>query len=148
LFLMREAGLSPDDLERALSHDGGLAGLSGGQADVRALLASEDPRARLALDVYGYRARKYLGAYVAALGGCDAVLFGGGAGEHAPELRRRIVSGLDVLGFILDGDANAVAEAPARISSAHSPADIWVVPTDEETVLAREAADWRLARAA
>jgi acetate kinase len=142
LHLLRDRGLDAAELDRILSERSGLAGLADGRSDVRALLEAQDPAARLALDVYGYRARKYLGAYVAALGGCDAVLFGGGAGEHAPALRHRILAGLEVLGIELDDGANASARAPARITKAASRVDAWVVPTDEETVLAREALAW------
>jgi acetate kinase len=142
LYLQTEAGLSPTEVERVLNSESGLAGLSGGQSDVRALIDRSDAEAQLALDVYTYRAKKYLGAYVAALGGCDAVLVGGGAGEHQPELRRRILGGLDAFGLVLDEPANTSAQAPARISATGSRVDAWVVPTDEETVLAQEAGAW------
>jgi acetate kinase len=92
--------------------------------------------------VYCYRARKYIGAYMAALGGCDAILIGGGAGERAPRLRAGILEGLAALGVELDAAANQAAAAPARISGAASAVEVWVVPTDEEQVLAAEVRAW------
>jgi acetate kinase len=80
------------------------------------------------------------------LGGCDAILVGGGAGERAPLLRERLFTGLESLGITLDGEANARAQAPAAISPATSPVQVHVIPTDEESVLADEACGW-LARA-
>jgi acetate kinase len=135
LLLAREGLLD----ERLLGEESGLAGLSGTSGSVTALLADGSPAAELALEVYAYRARKYFGAYLAALGGCDAVLIGGGVGEHAAELRPRMLGGLEALGLVLDPAANAATRPPARISAPGSRIEVWVVPTDEESVLAREA---------
>jgi acetate kinase len=141
LFLIEYGGVTAAELDRILSTRSGLAALGGGR-DLRALLKAEDAEARLAVDVYCYRARKYLGAYLAVLGGCDAVLIGGGAGEHAPELRRRLMVGLEALGIELDDSANARVRAPGAISAPGSGVAVWVIPTDEEVVLAREALAW------
>jgi acetate kinase len=141
LYLLREGGLTAEGLADVLTTRSGLAGLAGGRDDVRALLEAKTPEAELAVDVYCYRARKYLGAYFAALGGCDAVLVGGGVGEHQPEIRRRMLAGLGALGIELD-PAQATAAAPARLSSTKSRVAVWIVPTDEETILAREAQAW------
>jgi acetate kinase len=140
LFLSRYAGMDHDEIERVLNDESGLLGLSGISSDFRALLEDRSPAARLALDVFCYRVRKYVGAYVAVLGGCDALLVGGGAGEHLPELRSRMLAGLEGLGLVLDGDVNAGARAPGRITSSAGSVEGWVVPTDEERVLAEEAA--------
>jgi acetate kinase len=142
LFLMTEGGLPARELAHVLDHRSGLTGLAG-TGDLRRLLETDSDEARLAVDVHAYRARKYLGAYLAALGGCDAVIIGGGAGEKAPELRRRILTGLDELGLVLDADRNATARPPDRISADESRTDIWVLPTDEESVLAAEAVAWQ-----
>jgi len=95
IHLQRQAGLSPAATDRLLNESSGLLGLSGISGDMRVLLASENPHARLAVDLYCYRARKYIGAYLAVLGGVDAILFGGGVGENAPEIRARILDGLE-----------------------------------------------------
>jgi acetate kinase len=138
LDLLRETGWSPARMQEALSDEAGLLGLAG-TSDVAALLARTDPPAALALEVFSYRIKKYLGAYLAALGGCDAVIVGGGIGEHAAAVRSRAFGGLEGLGLRLDEAANQAASAPARISAGGSAIDAWVVPTDEETVLAEEA---------
>jgi acetate kinase len=135
--------VSSAEVERWLNQRSGLLGLSGSSADVRDLLprAANDARARLALDVFCYRARKYVGAYLAALGGADAVLFTGGIGEHVPEVRAGIANGLEWCGLVLDEDANRGATGiDARISSADATMEAWVVRTDEESIIARETA--------
>lgn len=141
LFLQRAEGFMPERLERLLNEESGLLGLSGLSGDMRRLLESDDPAARLALEVYGYRARKYIGAYLAVLGGADAVLFGGGVGEHAAPVRERILAGLEWAGIALDADANRDAVArEARISGRKSKVEVWVIPVDEAAILAQEAA--------
>lgn len=140
LFLQRAEGLTPERMERLLNEEGGLLGLSGVSGDMRALLDADDAGARLAVDVYCYRARKYIGAYLAALGGADAILFGGGVGEHAPEVRVQILTGLDGLGIVLDADANrAAVGAESCISQRGSATGVWVVPVDEAMILAQAA---------
>jgi acetate kinase len=104
-------------------------------------LATTDPAAQLAVEVYCYRARKYVGAYLAVLGGVDAVLFGGGVGENMPEIRRRILGPLEAFGLRLDPEANLAARGvAARISPEPSPAAVWVLPVDEARLLARATA--------
>lgn len=137
LYLLRQ-GLSPDELDELLSRRSGLYGL-GGSGDMRALLASEAPEARAAVAVYLHRARKYLGAYLAVLGGADAVVVGGGVGEHAPAIRAGLLEGLEPLGFTLDPALNDAARAPARISADGSPVEAWVIAPDEARLLAEEA---------
>jgi acetate kinase len=140
LYLQRIEGLSPEGLERLLNEQSGLRGISGVSGDMRGLLASSEPAARLAVALYGYRARKYLGAYLAALGGADGVLFGGGVGENAAAVRAGILAGFEWAGLRLDAAANAAALGrEARISDSRSRIAAWVIPVDEARVLAAEA---------
>ena len=139
-FLQRVEGLSAADMERLLNESSGLLGVSGLSGDLRLLLAADDPRARLAVQLYCYRARKYLGAYLAVLGGADAILFGGGVGENAAAVRAGILDGLDWAGIRLDAAANtAAAGREGRISAADSRIEAWVIPVDEARILAQEA---------
>ena len=135
LFLYDQLGMEPRDVERLLYNESGLLGLSGLSSDMRELLASDQPAARLAVDVFVYRARRELGALAAALGGLDAVVFTAGIGENQPEVRRRICEDATWLGLELDAAANA-RHGP-RISTDRSRVSAWVVPTDEESMIAR-----------
>lgn len=139
-FLQREENLSPDDVESLLNTKSGLLGVSQISGDMRELLHSDDPRAMLAVELFCYRARKYLGAYMAVLGGADAILFGGGVGENATAIRERILSGLEWCGLSLDQAANnAATGSEACVSAPGSRIEAWVVPVDEAQVLAQEA---------
>jgi len=145
LYLLRSQGMTPDALDDLLNHESGLKGLSGRGPDVRDLEQAAqggDARAALALEIFAYRVRKYLGAYAAVLGGLDAVAFTGGIGARSADMRRRICNGLNFLGLSLDGDANraAAGDHPARISRADGAVSAWVIPTDEERQIAREVA--------
>jgi acetate kinase len=138
-FLQRAEALTPNALERLVTHDSGLLGLAG-DGDMRALLARNDAEARLAVDIYCYRASKYIGAYLAVLGGVDAILFGGGVGEHAVPIRTKILRDLEWLGIALDEAANRNAVGvEARISRGDCPVEVWVIAVDEAQVLARAA---------
>jgi acetate kinase len=131
------------EVERWLNERSGLLGLAGGSGDVRDLLAREadDPRARLALEVFCHRARKYVGAYLAVLEGTDALVFTGGVGAHQPEIRRRITAGLAWCGLVLDESANTSARGrEAVIGAAGSTVQALVVPADEERVIAHQTA--------
>lgn len=138
-YIARTTGFDADRVERELSHHSGLFALSGGFADMRELLAREstDASCRLAAAVYCYEIKKRIGAYAAALGGLDALVFSGGIGEHAPAVRARICDGLDFLGFRVDLQKNQ-ANAPI-ISVPDARITIHVIPTDEEVVIARAA---------
>jgi acetate kinase len=138
LFMIDELGLGAREIERLLYKESGLLGMSGVSSDMRELLASEEPAARLALDVFAYRARRELGSLVAALGGLDAIVFTAGIGENQPEVRRRICADAQWLGVELDAAANE-RHGP-RISTPVSRVAAWVVPTDEETMIARHVA--------
>jgi acetate kinase len=100
----------------------------------------DDRRARLAIEVFCYRARKYVGAYLAAMGGADAVVFGGGIGENSADVRARICAGLEWLGLTLDAERNAAATGGREgiISAEGSRLAAWVIPTDEELLIARD----------
>ncbi|OGA18766.1 MAG: acetate kinase [Betaproteobacteria bacterium RIFCSPLOWO2_02_FULL_66_14] len=140
LHLQRRARLSPARLERLLNAESGLLGVSGASADMRLLLRARKPAARLAVDLYCYRARKYVGSYLAALGGASAILVGGGVGEHAAEVRERILDRFEWAGIVLDRGANRRAVGTeARISRAASATEVWVIPVDESRLLAEQA---------
>jgi acetate kinase len=127
------------EVERWLNERSGLLGLSGSR-DMRDLLTSAktDARARMAVDVFCYRARKYIGAYLAVLGRVDALVFTGGIGEHAAPVRAAICEGLQWAGIRVDPSANDAASGDARIGVPTAPVDTWVIATDEERMIARE----------
>jgi acetate kinase len=135
LFLMDELGLGPREIERLIYHESGLLGMSGISSDVRDLLASDAPAAQLALDVFVHRAARELGSLAAALGGLDAVVFTAGIGENQPQVRERICARAAWLGLALDPAANAT-HGP-RITTGTSRVAGYVVPTDEESMIAR-----------
>jgi acetate kinase len=142
-YLGRREGLGSADVDRLLNDRSGLLGVSGRSRDMRDLLdaAPGDSRARLAVEIFCHRARKYLGAYLAALGGADAVVFSGGIGEHAPEIRARICQGFGWCGLALDTDLNAAAVGrPGRLSTDDARVGAFVIPADEEQVIARDTA--------
>jgi acetate kinase len=141
-YLARVERVGVDEVEAWLNERSGLAGLSGGPADVRDLLAREggDARARLALEVFCHRARKYLGAYLAVLEGADAIVFTGGIGTYAPELRRRIADGFAWCGLTLDEARNAATREDGIISAEGSAIRALVIVADEERIIAHETA--------
>ena len=138
-FLQRQESLTPEQLDRLLNARSGLLGAPGISADVRELLHSPDALARLAVDLYCYRARKYVGAYLAVLGGAEAIVFGGGVGENMPEVRERILTGMGWCGIEIDSQKNHSAREMSCISSASSRVEVWVIPVNEAVILAREA---------
>lgn len=129
-----------DRIVELLNRESGLLGVSGRSSDMSALVADDSPESRLAVALYCYRARKYIGAYMAVLGGCDGIVFGGGVGENVPTVRERILSGMEWAGIQLDPALNAAARAcEARLDSADGSIALYVVPVDEESALARDA---------
>jgi acetate kinase len=141
--LHRQAGLGFDELERLLNRDSGLKGLTGkgDMRDVQAAAAGGDEQAEAALAVYRHRIRRYIGAYLAHLGGLDALVFTAGVGENNSLLRRRTLDGLGHLGIHVDPDRNEVPSKEARrISPDDAPVAVLVVPTDEELEIARQTA--------
>jgi acetate kinase len=140
LHLRRTAGLSVDEIDDLLNTGSGMLALAG-DSDMRAVhrrIAAGDADAVLALDVYCYRVRKYVGAYLAVLGGADAVVFTGGVGEHDAVVRAQSLAGLEGLGIAVDPVRNEAGET--TISPAGSAIPVLVVPTDEETEMATQAA--------
>jgi acetate kinase len=138
--LARAEGVPVAEVERWLNQRSGLLGLSGRSADMRELLdrEREDPRARVAVEVFCHRARKYLGGYLAVLGGADAIVFSGGIGEHAPPVRARICAGLEWAGLVLDPARNAeTVGRPGPVTAAQARLPAYVIPADEERVIAR-----------
>jgi acetate kinase len=144
--LQRELGLSADEMDTMLNRKSGLLGLSGFSGDMRKVSEASDkgdPRAQLAIQVYCYRVKKYVGAYMAALGGLDALIFTAGVGENSRGVRARICQGLAVMGVSIDQRKNdeAVGIAPGTvmdIADEGSPVRVLVIPTDEQRMIAWE----------
>jgi acetate kinase len=132
---MLHEGMSLQQLESMLHHQAGLKALAG-TGDVRELQRRSDPAAKLALDIFCYRIQKYVGAYLAVLGGAEALVFTGGIGENAPEIRRRVCEGFRWAGLMLDSEQNR--QNGLRISADGSRLAAYVIPTDEERLIARE----------
>jgi acetate kinase len=138
---LTRTGAPAAEVERWLNERSGLLGLSGRSADLRDLLTREptDQRAAIAVEIFCYRIRKYIGAYLAALGGAQAIVFTGAIGERSPEVRARSCQGLEWLGLTLDVRANgATADGERRISAPGVRVEAFVIPTDEELYIARD----------
>ena len=135
LFLMDYKQMDARAIEKLLYRESGLLGVSGFSSDMRALEESSDPRAKLAIDLFVYRIRRELGSLAAALDGLDAIVFTAGIGENSALIRERVCCGSAWLGLEIDAEANA-AGGP-RISSARSNVAAWVIPTNEELMIAR-----------
>jgi acetate kinase len=146
-FISEKEGLGLANVDAILNKQSGLLGISGLTADMRELMAevaeNGDRRAALAIDLFCYRVKKYLGAYLAAMNGADAVVFAGGIGENSPEVRAKICEGLDWLGISCDAARNAELRcAEGRFEAAGARVQLWVIPTDEEVLIARDT--WRV----
>ncbi len=144
-YLARNEAMTPEQVEHMLNHQSGLLGVSGISDDMRDLLAAArehpDGPAALAIEVFVHRARKYLGAYLAVLGDVDGIVFGGGIGERAGEIRMKICANLEALGIKLDPEANQSADGrEAQISAPDARIKTYVIPLDEELYIARAAA--------
>ena len=143
-FIAAKEGLSTRETETLLNKHSGLLGISGLTSDMRELLAEareeNDRRAMLAIEIFCYRARKYIGAYLAAMNGADAVVFTGGIGENSPEVRARICDGLQWIGIELDEELNRshTGGREGLISKEGSRPAVYVIPTDEELLIARD----------
>ncbi|MGH9325665.1 MAG: acetate/propionate family kinase [Terriglobia bacterium] len=139
LYILKLFSLSPQDAEGILNEKSGVLALSGVSEDMREILKAAQQghaRARIAIEAFCYRVAKYIGAYFLALGGVDGVIFTGGIGEHSPEIRRNICQFLMPLGVELNDDANSDAER--EISRQNSRLAAWVIPTDEELLIAHD----------
>jgi len=143
-YIEAKEGLSAKEVETLLNKQSGLLGISGLTNDMRELLdeahESDDRRARLAIEIFCYRARKYIGSYLAALDGADAIIFTGGIGENSAEIRTRICDGLGWVGLELDAARNAAHHGGVEglISTDSSRLAVYVIPTDEELLIARD----------
>jgi acetate kinase len=143
-YLAIKEGLTVHQIESLLNKQSGLIGISGLTNDMRELLEeaheNNDRRARLAIEIFCYRARKYIGAYLAAMGGADAIVFTGGIGENSPEVRGLICEGLQCMGLELDPERNAKCTGGCEglISTEGSPLSAYTIPTDEELLIARD----------
>ena len=138
LYLFQELGMSAEEVEEILYKKSGLLGISGVSNDMRTLLASDEPSAALAVDYFVYRAAKEIGALAAVLDGLDALVFTAGIGENSVDVRQRICDACGWLGLKLDAAANEAAER--RISTPDSAVSAWVIPTNEELMIARHTA--------
>jgi acetate kinase len=142
-LMASKEGLSPHEVESVLNSQSGLLGISGLTNDMKVLedelAVHEDRRVRLAIEIFCYRARKYLGAFLAAMGGADAVIFTGGIGENSPLVRQRICDGLEWAGLKIDAGRNQkMVRSEGQISTDASTLNAWVIPTDEELLIARD----------
>jgi acetate kinase len=136
LALQQQEGRNAAQVESLLNTQSGLLGVSAHSGDMRTLLASNEPRSQLAVAMYCYRVRKYIGAYLAALGGADAILIGGGVGEHLPAVRARIFADMQWAGIAIDATLNAAAiGVPARVDAQDSRIAIHITPVNEEKIL-------------
>jgi acetate kinase len=135
LYLMDERGMDARALEKLIYSQSGLLGVSGVSSDMRTLLASAEPRAQLAIDLFCYRIGRELGSLAAALGGLDAIVFTAGIGERAAPVRAQVSRAAAWLGVALDEEANA--RGGPRISTEGSRTRAWVIPTNEELMIAR-----------
>jgi acetate kinase len=143
-LISTKEGLSLSEVESLLNKQSGLLGISGLTDDMRELLAEahehDDRRARLAIEIFCYRARKYIGSYLAAMNGAEAIVFTGGIGENSAEIRERICAGLSWLGIELDAERNSTngTGSKGQISSDSSRVSVFVIPTNEELLIARD----------
>jgi acetate kinase len=137
LYLLEHKGMSAKEMNTLVNKESGLLGVSGMSGDMKPLLdkMQQDTRAEEALDLFCYRAKKYIGAYAAVLGGLDLLVFAGGIGEHAPIVRKQICDGLDFLGIRLDAQCNEASAA--LISSPESRVKVRVIKTNEELMIVR-----------
>jgi acetate kinase len=142
-YLVHKEGVTVDEVETWFNQRSGLLGVSGRSNDMRELLEAydRDPRARLAIELFCYRARQYVGAYLAVLGGAAALVFSGGIGEHSPPIRAKICDGMQWCGLEVDAERNqAVQGAEGQISPASARIHVYVIPSDEEILIARDTA--------
>ncbi len=140
LYLIRQEKLQPADVANVLNKESGLKGLSGVSNDMRDVLKKAktgDEQSCLAVDTFCYRAKKYIGAYLAAMNGADALIFTGGIGENSPEIRAQICADLENLGIALDPTENTSRSREDR-QIGKSTIPVWVVPTEEELLIARD----------
>lgn len=141
LYIMAKEGLNYSEANTLLNKHSGLQGISGVSSDMREVIKEMNEgnkKAKLAFDVFCYRVKKYVGSYIAALGGLDALVFTGGIGENSPDVRKAICDNLEYLGIEFDKTANASKEKEKAITTPKSKASVFVIPTNEELMIAIE----------
>ncbi|MDR3348273.1 MAG: acetate kinase [Acidaminococcales bacterium] len=142
-FIMEKEHMSAQELDEYLNRKSGILGISGMSSDFRDLEAAAhdgDERSQLAIDIFAYKVKKYIGGYVAAMGGVDAIVFTAGLGENSPAIRDKICNGFEYLGTRIDAERNQMRGKAQEISVRRSPVKIFVIPTNEELVIARDTA--------
>ena len=140
-FVEKKKGFTPDEMTEYMNKQSGFLGVSGVSSDNRDITAAAEQgneRAKIATEIFCYQIKKFIGSYVAAMNGVDAVIFTGGIGENAPDVRALACSNLDFFGIKIDEKANNVRGKLAKISTEDSRAQVWVVPTNEELLIARD----------
>ena len=143
-YLMQKTGMQPQEMADFLNKKSGVLGITGISSDMREIesaAAEGNERAQLALDMYNYRIKKYIGAYAAAMGGIDVIVWTAGVGENQVGTRLDACSGLEFLGVKIDAEANNCRGQEKLISTPDSKVQVWIVPTDEEIVIARDTMD-------
>ena len=145
-FIMEKKGYTPAEMDNYMNKKCGFAGISGvgsDSRDVEAAMNAGNERAKLALDMLSYQIKKYIGSYSAAMGGLDAIVFTAGIGEHAPYIRENALSGLEYLGVKLDNERNTFGHSstPVKLSTDDSRVLVYMIPTNEELVIARDTAE-------
>ena len=141
LHVMAKEGLNYSEANTLLNKHSGLQGISGVSSDMREVISEMNQgnkKAKLAFEVFCYRIKKYVGAYIAVLGGLDALIFTGGIGENSPDVRKATCENLDYLGIEIDKTANSSKEKEKIISTSKSKASVYVIPTNEELMIAME----------
>ena len=141
-YLMEKESMKIEDIDKCMNKESGVLGISGRSSDFRDLEAAAkdgDERCRLAIDMFAYRVRKYIGAYVSAMGGVDVIIFTAGLGENSGTIRKEICDGLEYLGTSIDPERNLCHGVAKEISREGSQVKIMVIPTNEELMIAREA---------
>jgi acetate kinase len=141
LYLMKHEGFTPERMDQMLNKESGLMGVSGVSSDFREIddaIAAGNEQAKLARDIFIYRVKKYIGSYVAAMNGVDAIVFTAGIGENGPDVREEICADMDFLGIKIDAEKNNVRGKEVNISAEGSSVQVWVVPTNEELAIAQD----------
>ena len=139
-YIMNKEGLTPSEMSDIMNKKSGFLGVSGVSSDCRDLTTAADagnPRARLAHDMLIYQIKKFIGGYAAAMGGVDGIVFTGGIGENDMRVRAAVCADMEYMGVKIDGDANQT-RSEAKISTADSKVEVWVIPTNEELLIARD----------
>ena len=143
-FLMKQEGLTPDEMDNILNKKSGKLGVSGvsfDDRDIEAAMKEGNKRAKLAIDTFVYQVIGYIGRYAAQMNGIDVITFAGGVGENGPEVRRDICKSLEFLGVKIDEEKNNVRGKECEISTPDSKVKVYIIPTNEELMIARDTMD-------